>query len=587
MKYLFICFALLAAPYRLFAQAFPEQDTLAPKIPPKETSPGEPGTPPPAQPSESSEAERLIVPKLNGLVIVDSFAKIKAEGVAPVQGLQVPDLPLFQTDEFKKIVDPYLGQEIRLKTIKKLEREIILYCRSKRTPIVDVILPEQVVENGVLQLLFVEGKAASITVQNEGTKWFPDKLILGQVRLHPGDPIDSQKLADDLDWLNRNPFRQLDVVFKQGKNLGESEVVLRMQDRLPFRFYAGYEDTGTKFTGEDRLLTGINWGNALGLDHQLNYQYTTDADFRFLSAHSANYLIPLPWRHTLTFFGSYVDSTATFKAPANAVGHSWQTSTRYGIPLAHMGKYQQEVSLGFDFKSSDNNLLAGEATVSQSNTHILQFMTGYNGLLADPWGQSVIGTEVYLSPGGLTDENSSARFNQLRLKAQADYVYARCSAERSTRLPFDCSWIVRAVGQLSTDRLLPSEELGLGGYATVRGYEEREVNGDEGWFLVNELRSPPITLSKWLPLPKKAHDAPNDQLQFLVFTDYGVAYTLDPNKKDRGETGSTELWSLGTGFRFAINPFLSVRFDYGWQLKDTKTNGSPNHRAHAAVLLSF
>ena len=58
-------------------------------------------------------------------------------------------------------------------------------------------------------------------------------------------------------WLNNNPFRQVDVVFKPGEKLGATDVELDVNDRLPFRPYVGYEDSGTRFTGPDRFITGF------------------------------------------------------------------------------------------------------------------------------------------------------------------------------------------------------------------------------------------------------------------------------------------------------------------------------------------
>ena len=45
------------------------------------------------------------------------------------------------------------------------------------------------------------------------------------------------------------------------------------------------------------------------------------------------------------------------------------------------------------------------------------------------------------------------------------------------------SWDLRALGQISDQNLIASEQLGLGGYTTARGYEEREANVDQGWFI--------------------------------------------------------------------------------------------------------
>ena len=146
-------------------------------------------------------------------------------------------------------------------------------------------------------------------------------------------------------------------------------------------------------------------------------------------------------------------------------------------------------------------------------------------------------------------------------------------------MPCDFSWIVRGWGQVAGERLLPSEQLGFGGYDTIRGYDEREVNGDEGWIISNEVRTPPASLGKLFRLKKAT-----DQLQFLGFLDYGEAHIRNAlTDEDR----SIELCSVGVGLRYTITHYLSVRFDYGWQLKDSGTGNPDNSRAHVAALLSF
>lgn len=46
---------------------------------------------------------------------------------------------------------------------------------------------------------------------------------------------------------------------------------------------------------------------------------------------------------------------------------------------------------------------------------------------------------------------------------------------------------VRSQGQIASRNLLSSEQLGLGGLYTVRGYDERILNTDNGLFLSGEL----------------------------------------------------------------------------------------------------
>jgi hemolysin activation/secretion protein len=516
---------------------------------------------------------------ITGILIVKTRAEVQAAGSEQVTGIVVKDIPILERPDFKWSMQPYLGRLLTENTIRDLQDEIILYCRNRGKLLVDVVLvPEQNIENGVLRLWFLQGKVGKITINNEGKKWFSDMFISEQVRLHPGDEIESTRLNEDLNWLNTNPFRQVNVAFKQGEELALTDLELQVDDRLPLRGYFGYENSGTRFTGENRLLAGFNWGNAFGLDHQLNYQYSTDIEFDLVKAHSASYLAPLPWRHNLLIYGSYVDGKADFTdTGTTSEARSWQTSIRYSVPLPRIHKFRHEAAVGFDFKRSNNDLLAGGQNVLQtSDTDIDQFAASYTGVLPDKVGQTSFGLEVYYSPGHLSPNNNDSDFNQLRVNASADYFYGRLNIERITRLPYDFSYVLRGWGQLSSDRLLPSEEIALGGYSTVRGYDERVVIGDNGIIINNELRTPPIPLGL-LTL--------DDQLQILGFFDFGAERVIDPTPAD-GQDPDKIFYSAGVGFRYTVARNFSLRFDYGVPLTEKSLN-EHNTRIHVGALLSF
>ena len=76
-----------------------------------------------------------------------------------------------------------------------------------------------------------------------------------------------------------------------------------------------------------------------------------------------------------------------------------------------------------------------------------------------------------------------------------------------------------------------------------------------------------------------------DQLQFLAFTDYGLAENVDPGPDET----TSHLWSVGGGLRYTINRYLTFRFDYAVQLRDSKAPVSSDYgsRAHIGVIASF
>jgi hemolysin activation/secretion protein len=574
---------LITGPVGALAQAVDRMtpSAVVPKAPPEKVPRGVLNFP---EYSERKPAgNKAYVPdqpalKINGIIIVKTKEEVVLDGVPNATGIIIKGIPFLDRPDFRKLLTTrHLGQPLTENSIRDLEDDIIIYSREHGKLLVDVVLLEQnVPPSGSIQLWFLEGKVGKVVVNNPGHKWFKDSLFSSQLHLRPGAPLDSQQLRKDLDWLNTNPFRQVDAAFKSGGELGVTDLEIKVDDRIPFRPYVGYENSGTTNTGPNRLLTGFNWGNAFGLDHQLNYQYATDIQSEFVWAHSASYIIPLPWRHTLLIYGSYVDAKVN-SGDASQVpkGTSWQTSIRYTAPLWDIYNYHHEIALGFDFKRGNNDIISGGTTSLHTDVDIDQFAFGYNGLAQDRYGKTSLGVEAYYSPGDMTEFNNDTDFNQLRPGSKANYFYLRGNAERSTRLPCNFSWILRGWAQWASQRLQPSEELAIGGYNTVRGYNERVFAGDYGYIINNELRTPPFSLGLF---------GLEDQIQFLAFFDLGYARVRDFQPTDL--VADRVLYSPGVGVRYNVARNFALRFDYGVPLTEKEVNGH-NPNVHFGAILSF
>jgi hemolysin activation/secretion protein len=191
------------------------------------------------------------------------------------------------------------------------------------------------------------------------------------------------------------------------------------------------------------------------------------------------------------------------------------------------------------------------------------------------------------SPGDLTAHNDQAAFTDFSNGTDPQYLYGRLDFRRETVLPFGFFWHLRASGQISDSKLVATEIFGLGGYDTVRGYDERVVSGDDGWLVINELRTPRIVLGN---LTGRV-DA-SDWVQGLVFIDYGDVINRNLQSEQKRED---VLLSAGVGFRYAVADNFHVRLDYGFQLDRGFTRGPgrdllkdlPDRRAHFGVELSF
>ena len=522
---------------------------------------------------------------LKGVVVWDRAEDVEIDGIV-VAGIRVPENPLFAGPEFADLLQSRLGLPMTMGGLQELVRDIVVHCRGNDRPVVDVIVPEHDVTEGTLQLVVLEGRIGEVKV--EGARWFSPKRIGSTVRLDRGDTISSEELLLDLRWLNQNPFRSIDAVFAPGDEAGYTDLILRTVDRFPLRIYTGYEDSGAELTGEERVLAGFNWGNAFGLEHQLNYQFVSSDDLftgdsENLRAHAWSYLAPLPWRHNLTFFGSYSNSEVALD-PFDLRGGGTQVGTRYLVPLPDLGRhYTHEIEVGFDWKQSANSLEFGFIPASAAVTDIGQWILGYGSRLEDSLGASSLRLEGIFSPGEWFDRQNELAYAAVRPGAESEYGVFRLELARLTRLPGDFTLSNEFVAQSATTNLLPSEQMGLGGYATIRGYDEYSLfNSDEGWSLRNEVRTPSLPLLATLGV-----EAVPDQLQFLGFFDSGSARAYDGlvSLEDGRNVSTARLSSVGVGLRYSISNWLSLRLDRGFQLTDAG-NINEDGRWHVGVMIS-
>ena len=132
---------------------------------------------------------------------------------------------------------------------------------------------------------------------------------------------------------------------------------------------------------------------------------------------------------------------------------------------------------------------------------------------------------------------------------------------RTTFLPGGFSWTARVLGQVANHNLLDSEQLGLGGMGSVRGYFTDTALGSQGVLVSNELRGPAFSLGDLTDLKAPVPDTE----QLGLFWDYGHTSQVTPIPNAVNEA---DLSSLGADLHASLNRYVDLAFDVGWQLRD-------------------
>ena len=499
---------------------------------------------------------------VKGVLLLGGPDQVSVDNPPKISGVQIGDDELEVPDGVTGAIGAFIGGPLSLKSINDLSKAAILAYRKGGLPVVDIGFPEQNVSTGVLQLVVIVGKAGEITL--EGNRYFDDEIYLRSFRTKPGDVLWEASIIDDLNFINRNPYHRVDMIYTPGEDFGDADIILTAEDRRPWAVYTGYENTGTPVIGEDRLFFGADWGNVFGTDQRVGYQYTTSTDFDSLQAHSATYTIPIwPLRHELRFLGAYVTSNSSTNPTVISSGKSDQLSATYAIPLPMIFGYTHEVEFGFDNKSTNNNLEFGGVNVFANTAEINQFSLGQRLRKQQSFGYQMFTQRIVWSPGEMSNHNSDASFGAIRAFSTSDYVYWQSEFTQMINLPCGFSFLFDAAGQLSNGNLLPSETMLLGGADSVRGFQQNTVFADQGVRMTMEVYTPPMALLGQLGELKGELATVKESARFFAFYDQAWAGNVDLLP---GESSFLQLGGAGLGLDYRVNDEFSMRISHGWQV---------------------
>jgi hemolysin activation/secretion protein len=530
----------------------------------------------PAQPIDPpSGSDEILVETWDAVLIVDAADKVlPLDDFADLEGVHFDvddNSSLVFRSEFRSLVEKHLGGPITLRALSELSGEIIVFYRDRGRPVVDVAIPEQKITQGTVQIVVIEPRIGRVFVS--GADWFDNQMLADQLRYTmPGGRLSENRLRSDLFWLNRSPFRRVEVDLQPGVTPGTTDVTFEVRDALPWRAYLGYEDTGVPAIGIDRLYAGVIWGDAFKRDGQLSYQYTTDTEFDRLQAHAYSYRRALDSSWTFEHYGA-MSQVSTFTDPVNQSGRSWILG---GALLGYTNFdpfLQSWFTFGFDFKSTNNNLEFGGTQVIGGRADFWELNLGYDRQRRfNDVSYLRFASDMYAGPnGGISAYNDAAGFSSIRTETRPGFVYGRSTAEGVIKLPLGMQLLGRATGQVASQRLLWSEMLGFGGYDSIRGYDQRSFNADHGYFTNLELGPQP-----WI----WGTQGEPKSFRTFAFFDYGGGRVINPQP---GDIVSQTMASVGTGARLAWSDRLSGRFDYGYGLSDVPTS-SHEHRAHIGIV---
>ncbi|MEZ5387825.1 MAG: ShlB/FhaC/HecB family hemolysin secretion/activation protein [Prosthecobacter sp.] len=512
---------------------------------------------------------------LRGLQLVSKTSKPLLKGT---RGALVVDPALHLPDGLvNELQSEFLGQPVSMALLNRLVKKINKSYQATDFPLVDAYLPEQDITSGNVQVMVREAVLGEVRV--EGAKRSSPDYMIRQVRVQPGERIDTSIIAGDIRWLNENPIRNVSVIYERGSKEGASDLILKTKEINPFQVYAGYANSGLVATGLNEVSGGFNWYQMFGTEQSLAYQFSGNQELDKLRAHALVWGVPFPWRHRLQLIGVTADNAIQSVQTGGTLGvngTSRQLTGAYTIPLhSAWSSVRHKVVVAADYKSTSSDILFGGQALTSNAAQVMQFRLGYEATVTDKLGFTRFSLAGVYSPGNLFSRNTYEAFDQLRAASQAKYWYAAAELDRLLRLPRDCSLLLHLGGQFSNRRLLPTEQILAGGYRTVRGYQEVSARGDSGIKASLEFNLPALHFAKW--------EGGQDSLNCFAF--YDMAYLTSVG--DYISEPDQNLHSAGVGLRYNVGDYVDLRLAYGWPLRSSGVVDVPKGRLHFGMNVKY
>jgi hemolysin activation/secretion protein len=493
-----------------------------------------------------------------------------------IKRFEIAGNTLLPEAEVNAVVAPFTGKDRDFGDIQRARQALEAAYHAYGYKMTTVKLPEQELNQGVVKLNVAQTRIGRVIVS--GNTVFDEANIRRSMpSLQPGQTPNLNRVSANLRQANENPAKKIQIKLASAQADGEVDARLDVTDENAWKAVVNLDNSGSDSTGRTHAGVVLQNANMFGLDHVMSLQYmTTLQEPSRVGVYGIGYHVPLyALGDSMDFYASSsrVDAgTVTAGIFDLAVsGKGSMYGARYNQYLPTVGNYESKVIYGLDLKKYKISMqLLGLELGADITARPVS--VGYQGDWAFASGSaSFFTTLVHNISGGANGRQQD--FDRVRFDAKADYTAVRLGASLMQVLPSD--WLARAIinGQYTRDALIPGEQYGAGGAASVRGFLEREVSNDSGITGNFEIYTAPFCgNSGW-------------QCRALAFYDH--AY-LTRNHALPGEFTTIAISSVGLGLRVQLRNDMDLQVDVGHVLhaKGTTTRDG-DHRMHVRLAMSF
>lgn len=447
-------------------------------------------------------------------------------------------------DEIAELTRPFENQELTFNDLLQLRTEITQLYIDNGYITSGAFLPNnQNLSDGVVQIEVVEGSLEEIAIRGLGH--LQEAYVRSRIQLATRPPLSQPQLEEALRLLQLDPLiASVNAELIAGSRPGQNILLMDLEEAPAFFTELAVNNYRSPSIGSVQGVIGVSHNNLFGLGDRFAAAYSVGEG---LDLYDIEYTVPVsPLGSTLSVGFNNSDSRIVTDAFEDLDIRSDAETFSVGLrhPVVRSPESELGLSLGLDLRRSQTFLLDDPFSFSPGPELGLSKVTAIR--FSQDWVQRyprrVLAARSQFSLGV---DVFDATNNEIGIDGQ--FFSWLGQVQWVERVSPSVLLVTRVNSQLTPDALLPIERFGIGGIATVRGYEENQIVADNG---VTASLEALISLSQ----------NPNELL-LTPFAEVGTAWN------NRGaEPDPSTLASVGVGLRWQLDPSLQLRLDYGLPL---------------------
>lgn len=515
----------------------------------------------------------------------DATATLSQAPSVYVHEIRITGATVFTPDELAEMTKPYLDRSITTEDLQALRLALSRKYLERGFINSGVAIPDQQVEDGVIELRAIEGNLTKIEV--DGKPHLSDGYLTSRIRRYVNEPLNIQDVQYALQWLQMDSrITRLDGRLVPGDELGQSVLHLAVDE--PKRFDIGMSADNHRATsvGSEVARIALTARNLSGYGEETSVIYGMSEG---ANDGSASFAIPVTrWNTSVQAYFLREDDEIVQQRfrdlDIKSVTDTWGVAVIQ--PIIEGLSNTVSMTVGFESKDSKSELAGVPYSFSpgaqdgKSETSVAQLgldwtNRGPNSVLAlratYRRGLDVLGATIFdpqsdydrlLDPTG-ADGKFGLEF------LQGLFLYRMNQLPGLSRMNDRAQVVFRTSAQLSQDPLMSLEKMAIGGANTVRGYPENFLVRDNGVAATFEFQ---------VPIPGY-HPEPHPlNLLIAPFVDYGRSWDevdTDQASATVNTNDARYIVSVGVGLIWQPLNGLQAQISWGDKLDDNFQGDEP------------